>query len=343
MSKHIKWTSIESMHNLRRSLNAYKRVTEGFEIPEVLYKTKVKLHGTNAGIQIHSDGKVVSQSRTRILNAGHNDNKNFAVWVKKNEETFSSLAADNYTTTIFGEWCGEGINNGVAITQIKRKIFAVFAVQLDKTLPDGSVQTTLHTSPLEIERIVNCNVEGMYVLPWHTAEVRVNWSSEKKMERSADKINEFVSEVEKCDPWVKETFGVEGIGEGLVLYPVELRRSDKVETNLLNKDQISSYMFKAKGEKHKVVKQKKPAQISPEIAKDVQEFVDLFLTDARLEQGVQESCQGKREMKYTGKFVMWIVEDVQKESSAELEASNLTWEDVRKEVARKASEWYRDF
>jgi hypothetical protein len=41
-----------------------------------------------------------------------------------------------------------------------------------------------------------------------------------------DEMNRLVEAVDTEDPWVKETFGVTGTGEGVVWYPVGLDAAD---------------------------------------------------------------------------------------------------------------------
>ena len=120
-------------------------------------------------------------------------------------------------------------------------------------------------------------------------------------------INQKVADVEKCDPWVKATFGIDGLGEGIVYYPVSAEHAGR--------DSFSDLSFKAKGEKHKVVKQKSPVQVDPEKVASVDEFSELVLTDARLEQGVIEACDGEYEAEKIGPFVGRVSKDVSKECS----------------------------
>ncbi len=99
-------------------------------------------------------------------------------------------------------------------------------------------------------------------------------------------------------------------------------------------------VFKAKGEEHQVVKTKQPVQIDPEVAKSIDEFVALFVTENRLEQFAQKI--GDFDMKKTGNFLKIFLEDVVKESTAELEASKMTWKDVNNAVSNKARAWWMD-
>lgn len=144
----------------------------------------------------------------------------------------------------------------------------------------------------------------------------------------------MVEAVEKIAPWVKDTFGIEGVGEGLVMYP---------ETNkLVARDSYTQYLFKAKGLKHQTVKSKKAVSIDPELVKTIEEFADLFVTESRLEQGLTEAVNNELNMQKMGDFLKWFAHDVQKESAAELEAAGLTWEEVSKYIMTRARKWYHN-
>ena len=40
------------------------------------------------------------------------------------------------------------------------------------------------------------------------------------MKAKVEQINETILQVEECDPFVKDVFGVSGMGEGLVYVPI---------------------------------------------------------------------------------------------------------------------------
>jgi hypothetical protein len=149
----------------------------------------------------------------------------------------------------------------------------------------------------------------------------------------------MVSEVETADPWVAEVFGLRGLGEGVVLYPVEGVAFDAEGGT--DRDRYVDLMFKAKGEEHRVVRQKRPAQLDPEVARSVEEFVELMVTPARLEQGLEQVLGGRMDLHRMGELLQWIGHDVQKESAAELAAAGLEWKQVAKAVSQAAQRWYR--
>ena len=349
LAKVVKWTSVEQLHYVRKSiedrrdyfetnqrLHASDPAISGngssskFVYPKVTYRAKVKLDGTNGGVQLLPSGDVVAQSRSRVISRA-DDNIEFAAWVDDNRAYFEPLAGSDAHTIIYGEWCGSGIQKRTAISNVDRRVFVVFAIQ------SGDHETTSATLEVEPARIRARLPEhpDIFVLPWHGEPVTLDFGNRLALQGAADRINDMVAAVEDCDPWVRAVFGVSGLGEGVVLYPV-LEVDGPVA-----RDEYTWLMFKAKGEKHQVVRQKRPAQVDPEVAGNIQQFVDLFVTEARLEQAVNEGCGGVFDTKKTGLFLKWIGQDVKKESPVELEASGLSWKDVSKAVANAARRWYQ--
>jgi hypothetical protein len=287
------------------------------------YRGKIKLHGTNAGIRV-SNGEIAAQSRTKIITL-QDDNAGFARWVEANKAYWSSLPLADHT--VFGEWCGRGIEKGTALNLLPAKLFAVFAIMVGE-----GESAVIISEPADIAMLLGERPVDVHVLPWCCDSFDVNFENREHLQAIADKLNKFVDEIEPCDPWVKSVFGVEGVCEGAVYYP-GAGQQVSVET-------FTNFAFKAKGEKHKVVRTKEAVQIDPEVAASIDEFVKMFVTENRLEQGL--SVTGPAEMKNTGAFLKWICQDVEKESKTELAASNLTWDQAQKAVQLTARNWYKE-
>jgi hypothetical protein len=324
MANVIHWTEIESFHNIRKFAKAYPENLKGSNT--VKYRPKVKLHGTNAAVQVHADGSLVSQSRTQLLSATA-DNAGFAKWVIANETAWSKAT---HGFIYFGEWIGPGVQKGVACGEIPKKAFAVFAA---RPLEESD---TLIVEPEELGALVG-NVPDTYILPWYDSGIDVDWTaSPEVLQGKVEQINGWVEAVEKNDPWVQETFNVNGTGEGLVFYPLSTAHGGVAN--------FANLVFKAKGEKHKNIKTAAPAQVDASVAASIEQFVDMVLTDARLRQGVASTSRRdgspSYDMKKIGIFIAWIVGDVQKETQDELTASNLEWKQVQKPIGDKARAWY---
>lgn len=282
----------------------------------------VLVHNSNAGIRIFNN-EVLPQSRTQFIDE-KNDNAGFARWVNSNIEYWRALSIDK-EITVYGEWCGPGIMKGTAINKIPNKVFAVFAIMIGSVNSEEEENSnTLIVEPSEIETILKNKPKDVYVISWEPNSFEVSFSKDD-LQKTVDSINKLVEQTEPCDPWIKETFNVEGISEGIVYYPIDTVSTRKLFSNLA---------FKAKGEQHKVVATKQSVQIDPEVAKSIDEFANLFVTPQRVEQG--KEFVGSYDMKLTGNFLKWFLADVKKESVAELETSQLSWEDVSSVIQNKA-------
>jgi len=319
---HIPWTSIDNFHNFRRN-----NVNNPYLFDKTLqYKAKVKLHGTNSAVRL-ANGKITAQSRVNDINSAR-DNFGFAAWVDDNKQTFINLSkniSENSTIVIHGEWCGSNIQKGVALSQIKNKILAVFAIQIIT-----ETSNSLIIEPFQLSNILKS--ELFYILPWYENGKIYNLSilgEPEQLSQQIDELNKDVDIVENCDPWVKSVFGIDGIGEGLVLYPV-IAETDR--------DTISSLMFKAKGKKHQTVAHTKPIQISATQTEDLESFARLVVTEERCLQGFE--LLGDVNIKNIGLFLKWITADVEKECQAELQESQLKERDAMKAVANRAKNWY---
>lgn len=319
----LKWPSIKSLYNIRKTMKHCN--TER----KVLYRPKIKIDGTNGGVQISTSGDIQAQSRSRLISVD-DDNHGFARWVGENAGYFSSLYGTNHYT-IFGEWCGKGIQSGTAISQLNKKIFAVFAIQYG-----CDEEAKYDINPYTINKFLGDKPDDIFVLPFFDSEICIDYANKDDVILAADKLNDLVSLVEGNDPWVKDMFEIEGIGEGMVLYPLpdSVKYDDYI---MVSRNDYGNLVFKAKGEKHKVVKTKKSVQVDPEVAKNVDDFVALFATETRLKQWA-----GDFNVEQTGKFIKDFSIDIKKESIDELEASGLTWKQVAKPLSTVARNWFID-
>ena len=337
----IAWPEILGFHNIRKFIRVdpgewwqKKELLSGSS--QVTYRAKVKLHGTNAAVQVHTDGTVVAQSRETIITP-EKDNAGFARWVESVKDRWTE--AEGYI--LYGEWIGPGVQKNVAVSQIPKKVFAVFAARPLHNL------NNLVVEPDELS-LLTYGVPDVYVLPWYTrpamhgSDTRVaniltiDWrQTDEELTQAIAPINDWIAEIEANDPWVEQTFGVKGTGEGLVFYPFsEAHQGFESFTNLC---------FKAKGEKHKNIATAKAVQVSPEAAASIDAFVSMALTEARLEQGATKVAPDGAltyDLKNTGKFVTWVSADVEKETKDELAASNLTFKEVQRAISDKARAWY---
>ncbi len=328
-----KWPDIEGLHVIVRDLRNYHE--QGGPVPPtVKYNAKIKLDGTNSAVRFR-DGQVEAyQSRTQDVTP-EEDNAGFARWASGVD--WPKLRHPFYPVILLhGEWAGPGIQKGTACQQIPGKKFFVFAIELstdslDENTGDWTERNLAYDPYLIGEWLGDWSHPDVHILPYSGETLKVNFNDQTEVEAFADKVNKIVAEVEECDPYIKSLFGVEGVGEGVVLYP----------EGYSPRERWRRLAFKAKGEKHRVKKSSAPAQVDPEVLKSVREFVEAFVTQQRCEQGLGVVLNGALpDLRKTGEFLSWICKDVEKESRTELEASGLVWKQVSGEVGTAARTWY---
>jgi hypothetical protein len=309
----------------------------------ITYRPKVKLHGTNAAIHIR-DGKVVAaQKRTSVLNWPHEDNAGFAAYVHNVfKPAYDQEGFGGYDYVIHGEWAGPGVQKGVAASQAPQKFFAAFAIE-----PTRPKETYYVTDPGLIAAIVYGGLgrkpgdyPDFHVLPWadHAVPVDIFSRGDQPDTLSADefaaRVNRLVESCEITDPWIKATFGISGTGEGYVYYPVKSTMTLATQTGL-------EFMFKAKGEEHRVVKSRDAATVAPLTDSNLISLVEKLVTEARLKQGLQEALGGEADTKRMGEFLKWVGNDVEKECMAEIADSGFDWKTASKQVTRVAATWLK--
>lgn len=296
----------------------------------VKIRGKVKIHGTNAGIRV-AGGEITAQSRNRDLFVG-DDNYGFAMWVK---ELGLEAVQGDVGFVIYGEWAGKGIQNGVASSKMDGKTFFIFAI---KYFDDGLYVD----NPFAINRILELRFptlharEDVEVIPWYTDEMEISTKFEDAaaLQEVANAINQMVEVVDAEDPYIKELYGIEGHGEGIVFTPAICPDRDKLT--------YSDLVFKAKGASHQTQKVRAPVTIDPETVKAGNEFARSYVTETRLLQGV-ESTKIEYSLSNMGTFLKWLSEDIRSESEVEREANPELpeWKKLSKVCSGLAVQWFK--
>lgn len=275
--------------------------------PTIAFEGTVKLHGTNAGI-VKYNNKIEFQSRERVLTLTQ-DNAGFMLSLssKNLDKLFEGIEFNNYVA-IYGEWCGQGIQSGVALSQLP-KMFVIFGLKVDdvwipyfKSIPEE-------------------NIFNIQDFPKFQIEVDFN-----NPELVQNKLIELTENVEKECP-VGKHFGVSGIGEGIVW---TASYKDKV------------YRFKTKGEKHSSSKVKTLASVNVDELNSINEFVDYSLTDSRLNQGISVLKEQGLPINQssTGEFLRWIIGDIVKEESDTIISNQIDMKKANPVISKNARLWY---
>lgn len=296
-----------------------------------------KIHGTNAAVVLNGDGTIHFQKRGGIATP-LKDNFGFASWGTKWEQLFRSLfdelysiiklKEDNYdkgdyqlpeggTIAIYGEWAGEGIQKGVAVSQLP-KSFYIFAVKINEGYEGGKSYWLDIRSMTIPETFHQANIYNVSDIATYTK--KVDMSNAKVV------INDLVGmtqEVEDMCP-VGKYFDVEGVGEGIV-WSAEFKGK--------------RYWFKVKGDKHSV-SGSSPKVLKPvdmEKLQSVQSLVGKLATVNRVKQAMFEnSIDGKVEdlsKKDTPTILRWVANDIIEEEMDIILGAGFEWKDVAKEVS----------
>ncbi|RLE20473.1 MAG: hypothetical protein DRJ50_10685 [Actinobacteria bacterium] len=292
--------------------NAVKDVRHFNPSAKIPFQGTVKVHGTNAAVVIEPDGSVRYQSRSRIITP-EDDNFGFAAWAEKLIDIFKEFTFEGSTVVLHGEFAGKGIQKGVAISDVE-KFFYIFAAVA--RYPDGTKVDVFNQliSPEDCRILLSTDVYEEYIT--------IDFAFP---EASQNKLAEMTEAVEKECP-VGKWLGVSGAGEGIVW--------------AATMPDWSIARFKVKGQKHSVSKVKELAQVDPEKVASVQKFIEYAATEGRLEQALQEVCEGDADRGKLGAFLKWVSSDVNKEEADVLETNGLTMKDVGKALSIKGREWF---
>lgn len=280
------------------------------DYPTLPFVGTVKLHGTNAAVVKYKD-RIEYQSRSRVLSLT-SDNAGFmlAMSAKNLEPLFEGIEFKE-SVAIFGEWCGSGIQKGVAVSELP-KMFVIFGVQVDGIWVDVYPQD---------------NEQGIYnIVQFPTYPIDINFNAPELVQ---NKLLKLTLDVEKECP-VGAYFGVSGVGEGIVFRCVS------------KGPKYRGLQFKSKGEKHSVTKVKTLNPVDTEAIESMNEFVEYAVTENRLKQGldyIQE--QGLPvDQKSTGDFLRWVVNDVIKEEEDTIVKNQLDPKKLNGLISKKARTWY---
>lgn len=284
--------------------------------PVLMFVGTVKLHGTNAGICYTPKEGIKAQKRSTFLGDRLNAHFGFNQFVQVTKKTeieimmhklWETYCSGEEQITLYGEWAGNDIQKGVAISELPKAFYYFDAkVYNPETEEERWVSIATHKS----------NIEGIYnIYQFPAYNIMIDFNNPSFVQNELAVITE---NVEKECPVAKQ-LGVSGIGEGVVWH--SYYKGDKL-------------IFKVKGQKHSVSKVKKLANVDPEVLKNIQEFVEYACTPNRVKQGMQEV--NATEKKDTGNLLKWIANDIIAEETDTLIKNNLEWKQVAKEVSNRA-------
>jgi len=287
--------------------------------PTIRFHGTVKLDGTNAAI-VCSDTGISAQSRSRALSL-HDDNYGFANYVAGLPPRVIEILYKP-EVTIYGEWCGQGIQKGKAISSVPRR-FVIFAFR-DTSTEDGAWLEF----GFDHEDMATLNQFGV----WHILQIKsyVIDVDFNKPEDSQPKLEALAEAVGKeCPAGI--VFGARGQGEGVVWRPMKEPYYED-----------SGYWFKVKAEAEEEQTHSRPAAIAPEVIRAIDVFVGTVMPEKRLQNAAAFICEGDHiDRAFTGKFLSYIVKDVLAEEALTLkEAINLPLPEVKRALTKRAKDYW---
>ena len=330
------WPKIHNFLNMRTHTLKYPHFIQNNSI--ITFKAKIKLHGTYAGIMISNKGIITTLSRSRIITP-ENDNANFANWVSQHSTEFIRLTPQSGSIILNGEWCGPGIQKGTAVNQLPKHIFAIFAIHI---IDNNEYIQNLLIEPEDILPFTK-NIPDSYAIPWfdnnRLFNINLLNTTPLQNETTINDINQCITEIDDCDPWLLSQFNISGTGEGLVFYPI-----NTTKFKCSNYQFFANLCFKAKGEKHKITggKKTKSVQFNPDITANINELVLMLVTEDRVLQATNETSQNNNifNIENIGSFLHWINLDIIKEATSEIQASGLPSKLVLKACSHRARNLY---
>lgn len=298
------------------------------KLPIITFTGFVKLHGTNAGIGFDGEN-YWAQARERIISLTE-DNAGFYVYAKKEEQHIKEILKKIKDETgydeviVYGEWCGAGIQKGVGISQLDKRlvVFDVCGVNINEEGESVKVYLDQYISLFES---VDHNLFNKNMFKTYSIDIDFN-----NPELAVNKLIEMTISVEDECP-VAKYFGINnGLGEGIVF-----------EAHVNG----CKLKFKSKGEKHSVSRVKTLVQVDPQVVESIVAFVEYAATENRLNQGLNYMNENNIEIKVENlsHYIKWVSNDIMKEEEDVLIANNLSYKQVGGKIANKAREHLFDY
>lgn len=337
-----KFPSIEHYRQLNMKVKSkvqYNHETdeldESVELPTLVFMGTVKTDGTHGDIVFDATHQPQCQSRNNVLTR---ENPNTGFWNYVNDIPADELASFfveiekvcqnepdfQYPIMISGEWCGEKIQKGVGISELKR-FFVFYNICM------GPVESRTWVDITKFQGI-NLNTQRIFnILDFECYEINIDMNDPAS---SLPMLEQITNNVGQHCPVARRVAEMDGhvlkntIGEGVVWKCISPGYNS------------SKFWFKIKTEKHQVTKGSNT--ISPEKVASIMEFLDKTVTDNRLLQGVRclkEDGILPDSPNYYGKLQKWVYHDILKEESDVLAASALTAKDISKDMNRQVTNW----
>jgi hypothetical protein len=328
---HSKYSSIDSLRICLNDIKYYYEKNNYSNSEKIQFYGTVKLHGTNGSVGYNNIDKLWCQSRTSIITP-KKDNMGFAEFIEKNNDKIMNLIfiikdkyninLDTHSIIIFGEWCGNGIQNNVAINQME-KFYAIFDIKIVE-INDKENAYYLDSKFPEIKSDTETRIFNIHEFKTYNITFDI-----ENLNDIQNELTEYITEIEKQCPFA-EYFGIKGIGEGIVF---RYYFNDK-----------NRFIFKVKGEQHKVSKEKVKIELTPEKLSSYNNFIERVVTENRFQQALEyiykinptlETYNKKPMQKDISTIIEWIMNDIIKEENDIIKLNDFDKVKIKKMIGKK--------
>ena len=293
------------------------------------YLGTIKLHGTNAGIWFDTTTREFRcLSRNRLLDIT-SDNYGFANFIHSIDrqiilDIFDYLAKHATTKrylTIYGEWCGQGIQDGVAISQLPKR-FVVFSGAAFNNADSST--SWFESDILKHISYPSLSIYNIYGLPTYTIDI--DFANPALITNT---LVDLTAQVEAQCP-AGQAWGVTGTGEGIVWKP--LRESEYT----------SDMWFKTKGQAHSVSKVKTLKEVDTELILQLNAFAEAVLLEPRLLQAIEflKEMNLPISRQSTAEFLRWIINDIHTEETDTIKTNQYNLKQLNGLLSTRAREWF---
>lgn len=297
------------------------------KLPTLKARGTIKIHGTCASFCYNDEKGLWFQSKNNVITP-ERDNAGFASFAKANEKYLLNIINNikdkfnidivNNTITVFGEWAGQGIQKGVAVSNIPKTLF-IFGLKVSPNEDEESAYWIDEDFDIpEHDRIFK-------IWDFKTYEIDIDFENPLM---SQNEMVDMVTEVENECP-VGKYFGHKGYGEGIVF--------------IINHNE-NRHVFKMKGNLHAgKSKVKKAKKVDNEKLQLINDIVEKVTPEWRLSQIFNEVFNilnnGQADIKGMGDYIRAVINDIIKEDLDIINDAGLIPKDINKRVSDVARKW----
>ncbi|KAI4220019.1 MAG: hypothetical protein L6R36_007924 [Xanthoria steineri] len=300
----------------------------------------VKLHGAHVDWVISRNNSIRVQSRNMLELAVGNDNYGFAAFsqlirdvilrlkenlIRRYVQLNPDLTVDpDHPVIISGEWCGQGVQKGVAVSQLPRH-FVIISIRINDTWVS---ETDYADIDEEVSGIYHIGKAGCYQLDLDTQDIGPSEAA----------IQAIVTDVDKTCPYGL-TRHVTGRGEGIVWKACNHMDDPKMWFKYKGDSTAVSHKWKKVEDSERV-----QGTLSAGAAVDREgeyKFAVLAVTERRLEQGLEYLAEtGTARKGGLGKFLGWVTNDIFVEEKREMIEKNIAPGRLKPAIKSIAKGWY---